>query len=79
MSLSEENLEETRKLCAQVLKLVNLVDEERREWPATTIGCGESDTLGRSTHPGYTRASAALKRKSLDLTRQLAVLRDPYR
>ena len=77
MPLSKSNLERVRVIAGEVLALVLEVDHERqrvetrvyvnREWEH----CIEE----RETHPGSTRASAALKRRSMDLTRALADLR----
>lgn len=63
---SETTLALVSQLCDEVKALAATVEAERKE-----------DYFQRSYHRGYTKASAALRRRSMDLTRALAELRKP--
>lgn len=81
MSIIKKDILYTVALANEVIELAAIVTEEiddQATWNYETRK-SERKWAGKAPdnerHPGYTKASAALKRRSLDLTRALASMR----
>ena len=70
--LNKNNLSETRAICKEVLALIAEVENEVRQQGERT---GSPMRFGPNPSPN----TAALRRRTMDLTRQLAKLRSANR
>lgn len=73
MAFSKDNLKKTKIWCEQVIRLIDEVEKERQQGFVSLFGPEEKNHEYYTAPPS--KKTGELRRRSMDLTRQLAQLR----